>query len=727
MVSFREGGDLILDSRTLESYKRLFHSAHNMDHLQIKSNLDLFHGHYDPDEEIEVLRNILKQCLLEEICKVDLNEDDRDFFAKCTKEVEDCLEKHSDTRNSGYLCCIIGCRFVGSRHRYYVRHVKRDHPNIKSVLCNFKKSCKRNFSSISGLMNHIKEVHSSSSTGRPFELPPAINSPSPVETPCKCDRESCGGIHLRNISDLLRHYNSAHANEDRPCVFENCSTLFRARVPRYAMNHIRVKHKNMGNMKLKSKYILNPGPDESIALIRNQSFETISAMHQADIDYDGDMYQEDDFEDIEASDNNLQDVCIDENGNQYYLEYFSDFLSRLAFVKFVPQTVIQEICEEFISNTRKSLLRQEKVLRKSLETCDSCDVERIVEDLFKNDPFLTAQEHLNTEYKRKLFVQSCPTYVEPKEILLNPTKVREGGKKEVYHYVPLVASLNVLTVDPTFIKMRAGAKVFNDHKLRDLKDGSLFKNSNYFNENKDAFSIILYSDAVELQNPLGAARGTYKLVFIYYTLCEVVKPQRSQIDHLQLVMTFKEKLLKKYSLAKILKPLIDDLKSLEHGIEMSSPTRILKCGVACYVSDNLEASLVGGFSSNFSSYDVCRICHMQHKDLLNHAHESHGDWTVDEYDIICDAMFQHDEEDPNSDNIEIDGDHLFPESTSESEGSDNEIDPDGEEETSSATDVQSRGLRSRCTLNVLQSFHSVTGFPLDIMHDLFEGKKGPSS
>ena len=91
------------------------------------------------------------------------------------------------------------------------------------------------------------------------------------------------------------------------------------------------------------------------------------------------------------------------------------------------------------------------------------------------------------------------------------------------------------------------------------------------------------------QNPLGAARGRYKVVQVFFTLCEVEKAQRSQIDRLTLCMVFREKLLKKYSLNTIYKSLVDDLKVLETGIQIYFPIpRTVKCGVLCYAADNLE-------------------------------------------------------------------------------------------------------------------------------------------
>jgi hypothetical protein len=101
---------------------------------------------------------------------------------------------------------------------------------------------------------------------------------------------------------------------------------------------------------------------------------------------------------------------------------------------------------------------------------------------------------------------------------------------------------------------------------------------------------------------LGAARGCYKIVQVFFTLSDIKKSQRAQVDRLTLVMVFREKLLKKYPLSTIFKPLVDDLRKLELGVIVKLPmTRKAKCGIMCYVSDNLEASTVGGFSACFSS------------------------------------------------------------------------------------------------------------------------------
>ena len=122
---------------------------------------------------------------------------------------------------------------------------------------------------------------------------------------------------------------------------------------------------------------------------------------------------------------------------------------------------------------------------------------------------------------------------------------------------------------------------------------------------------------------------------------------------------------------------------------------------------------MGGFSQSFSSRDVCRFCHIQHGQLVENIHDysefDHAKWTVEEYDKAAMAAerkkkaFEHEVmssgEDENSDEEESD------------------IEPVSDEDET----VELFGVKGNCPLNSLQSFHATTGFPPDILHDLFEG------
>ena len=75
-----------------------------------------------------------------------------------------------------------------------------------------------------------------------------------------------------------------------------------------------------------------------------------------------------------------------------------------------------------------------------------------------------------------------------------------------------------------------------EDKLIDFKDGSSYKENSFFKSNPESYAAILYSDALEVKNPLGAARGSYKVVQVFLTLADINKSQRSKVDRLQLVM-----------------------------------------------------------------------------------------------------------------------------------------------------------------------------------------------
>ena len=520
----------------------------------------------------------------------------------------------------------------------------------------------------------------------------------------------------------MTHYNTFHSNEQRDCIFEDCNSTFSQ--SSMSRNHFNLVHKRTGKLKLRSRHLLTP----------NLSLQTVMPppIMGGDQEVIPNYLVEDEDEAYEASDIDVEgyeeNTANEELSENYYLQYYSDFLNRMAHMKFIPQTTIQEIAEEYLRNTRKSMESRKNLLRKSLIKIGSVtqeDIDKIVEEV-ENDAFLNAQVKLDFEYKRTKLTRENINYVGPMEIILNKEGVKSGERKDCLHYVPIHKTvLNVVT-DPTFNKMtelkRPGRKSVG--KLVDLKDGSVYKESAYFKANPGAYAAVLYSDAVELKNPLGAARGTYKVVQVFYTLADIAKSQRSQIDRLQLVMVFREKLLKKYSTQVIYGALIEDFKKLEVGIVVDFPmTRRIKCGLLCYSSDNLEASSVGGFSACFSSRDICRTCHIQYKDLESHIHDfddtPHSSWSVEEYEKIVENLDKETEVESLSDSEDVEPGNLF---TQFDDGHDQDSDSYSETESEGRGVRNSRGLKSRCPFNSLESFHCVTAMPPDILHDVFEGR-----
>ena len=618
---------------------------------------------------------------------------------------------------------------------------------MKNVVCNFKKICHQRCESLEGLIQHLKSFHSSSAQST-SDVPALSQLKS-----CKCNMALCQGRQFSSVQELMTHWNCFHSNEMRDCIFLNCQSTFG--VNSTSRSHFQRQHKLKNLMELKERHlVLTSTPMHGLTesseyldpLNMNVETEDLEDYSNEDLELE---YENEDFENI-----NTEELV--EETEDFYLQYYSDFLNRLINYKHVPVSTVKLIAEEYLLNSRKSLERREKLLRQSLGRIggiSEADIEKVVQDVTVNDPFISAQLKLNSEYKLKKYIQENMCYIQPQEIVLNKKEVKNGKKKEVLHYIPIDETFKALLEDHSMIKMmKMRSALTGEEKLYDVKDGSLYHNNEYFKANPDSYTAMLYSDGVEIKNPLGAARGCYKIVQVFMTLGEIDKAQRSQIDRVQLVMIFREKLLKKYSLKQIFKPIVTDLLKLEKGIEINVPhTRIEKCGLLCYSADNLEAHYVGGWSGSFSSKYICRFCLCQYNQLQDRIHDyteegSHDCWTKEEYNRIVNTIEPEDTIEPDEDINDgeavrlgdpdaseenpsilggaedmtggVGGSSEEEEDEEESEASDEE---DTHEEESDEGEIDTRGVKRVCPFNVLASFHSVGGFPPDIMHDIMEG------
>ena len=386
--------------------------------------------------------------------------------------------------------------------------------------------------------------------------------------------------------------------------------------------------------------------------------------------------------------------------------------------------------EEFLQKYKKSQKVAKKKLRIALHKLDGLSNSAtydIVTEVFGEDLYLKAQELLNSQYKRTKFVKQSMQYVAPVELILNKTEVEVGKPKDVVHYVPLITSLSNLLMDKTLSKMMSKIGT-NDRKtgsISDVMDGTLSRSSVFFKNNSDALPLILYSDALEIRNPLGAARGVYKVVQVFYTLGNIPMSQRSKVDRIQLLMVFREKLTKKYSYDVLYARLLEDLKKLETGVKIGAPEeKLLKAGLLMHAADNLESHLVGGFSASFSSGSICRFCHIQHEHL-DYIHDYAGElthevWTIDEYNAIANSLETQspesivayvDEEDTTADDEDSDD---FTNDSFDDSDEDSEL-------VEESDNVNKWGVERPFVLNVLRSFHCVTSLPPDLLHDHFEG------
>ena len=639
--------------------------------------------------------------------------EDRQYYLDLLKDIESTWNEKTSSK---YSCCLIGCLFETDKHRSYILHIKKVHRTCKRISCKFAHQCDRQFSSYDLLIEHIKNVHSrskSSSDGNKevaFEL---IGSVS-----CKCNMSRCSGRKFESVRKLMTHMNTVHLNDDRKCIFKDCETRFKR--GSISNRHFKLQHTDINRMTLKDQhYVVVPSSRYQHQSWASDDFSS-SEPDMEDSESTDLLYTEDELENINDTDDDDSNMDSNEKSSHVIRQY-ADFYNRLAHVKCIPHTTVQEIVNENLQHSLMSMEIQAKRLKDSLYEISGMTedkVEKIVCDVLEKDDTLSAQRELSTQHKRNKYIESHFKFVPPVEVVLNKDEVKNGASKDVIHYVPIIESLKTLVEDKTFIEaVRSNRNRMHTRKevISDVLEGRAFRENTFFKNNPGAYVGHLYSDGVEITNPIGAAKGKHKIVQVFYSLLQIPREQRSQVDRMQLLMIFKEKLVKRYGMKKLFQYLISDLLKLESGIMVDYPARrLIKFGLLVYSADNLEAHHIGGFSMSFSSKDICRFCHAQHSDLLCKIHDyvdasKHAYWTVNEYDKICDSLQDA------SDEEQLD--------ISAAEETDNELDSSEDERNVSEDemDVDRHGLRGRCPLNRLQSFHACTNLPPDAMHDLLEG------
>lgn len=153
---------------------------------------------------------------------------------------------------------------------------------------------------------------------------------------------------------------------------------------------------------------------------------------------------------------------------------------------------------------------------------------------------------------------------------------------------------------------------------------------------------------------------------------------RASLTSIQLAVLGKTIDVRKFGYGKFLEPLIKDLNFFEESMEEASQNFGVK--LFCVCADNLGAHSLAGFQESFIVDKFCRFC------LVSHSQTA----TVKPSDFHLRTMEEH---------------NRFVEELSQNQA------------------LKSvNGVKGECVLSKhLAFFHPVTGFPPDILHDLFEG------
>lgn len=415
--------------------------------------------------------------------------------------------------------------------------------------------------------------------------------------------------------------------------------------------------------------------------LREPNEDEVSAVESYDIDQPFDNSGE--VETLQSG--TSQDSSDSERGACENVEALEHKIASLFLcmqtVLHVSKSAVQKIIEELndILHFSKfhSFQRIKEVLSEHSVKVDNRVIQEINDAVFKTNPLILATEAkgaLSTNYRRNLYFREHFPVIEPTEYIYRSTY------KNSFVYVSVIQVLETLLKYSDFSENLVFYQEDKPGQYRSFRDGQYFKNNKLFGAQETCISIGLYIDEFEVCNPLGTSRKIHKITAVYWVVLNLPAKLRSTLPLIQLAALGKSVDIKKFGYNSFLYPLIKDLKSLETvGVFVEVLDKFVKGTVFCVCADNLGAHSLAGFHESFNVENFCRFCCLNRKQIA----------TVEPKDFPLRTVEQH---------------NTFL------------------EELQSTSTCSVSGVKRACVLSVhLENFHPVTGFPPDILHDLFEG------
>ena len=244
------------------------------------------------------------------------------------------------------------------------------------------------------------------------------------------------------------------------------------------------------------------------------------------------------------------------------------------------------------------------------------------------DPFST----LTTTFRQDQTIKELFTPIEPEEVVISQRlcRVKRGSsrvlklKNKVFFYVPLIKSLEQLLSNPRIHSMASTPpeNCNRDGFLHDIVDGRLFKSHPLFSVKPSALQLILYSDEIELCNPLGAHTSVNKLLMFYYTLGNIDPKFRSKLAAIRLLAIAKAKDITQAGVDVILERIEKDLRELYIGVKIGNGETIYGA-VISVCGDTLAQHDLAGFKSGVGfAFSKCRHCECDFETMQNNFDEN---------------------------------------------------------------------------------------------------------
>lgn len=238
------------------------------------------------------------------------------------------------------------------------------------------------------------------------------------------------------------------------------------------------------------------------------------------------------------------------------------------------------------------------------------------------DPFTS----VSTTYRQDSVIKEKFNFVESEEVSVGykACMVKKGRKRvlatvpKCFHYIPLIGSLEQLLSHPKVLAMIDEPQKYNSAYLYDIRDGELMKSHPLFSVRPSALQLILYSDEIEICNPLGSHATKNKLLMVYYTLGNINPKYRSKLAAIRLLAVAKKSELSECGVDGILARLHEDLVRLYDGVKINTGNgeRKIFGALVSICGDTLAQHELCGFKEGVGfAFSKCRQCECSFEDM----------------------------------------------------------------------------------------------------------------
>lgn len=423
--------------------------------------------------------------------------------------------------------------------------------------------------------------------------------------------------------------------------------------------HKSKEHPVHSTMAFKSEILSGNIPEEPPPSLNIQAEDNVSVADDSD------------FEVMDSEDAKGLESQLEHNVAALFL--------KMSSVLNISETSLQEVIEQInqIHSLSQPLLHTS--LQRILDQPNDSLVGEIVREVSKSNAFLRFTSpggSLSTASKRKAYILNNFSVVMPIEFVLK-------NDKQTVVYVPILQMLQALLANKDILDKAMSPEANLTQTYNSFRDGSCFKSNSLLKEQVFRIVLFLYIDDFEVANPLGTSRNKHKLCAVYWALGNLHSKYRSSLHCIQLALLCKTSGIKDHGYGETLRPLLQDLVSLEqHGVYVEQLGVSVKGTVLFVAADNLAAHSLGGFFESFTVSQMCRFCMAKREEIQ--AKEVRTGSFQPRTEENHDQQVKNVQQDPS----------LAPQF----------------------------GVKRSCPLtDSLEHFHVVDGYPPDLMHDLLEG------